>query len=196
MIQFGDMVEPLQEELQGQDQQFSSSPPNLALSFLSLKFILLVFRENTKSAKKGSKAGAASANGSAGGSANTSGGRPAKGAQETAKGKGRAGPSPLSTSVSATGAARVDGDEVVMGDIPDGEGAEDDGDDNEEAEPGEGEEEDELADDVDVEEEADEDEGEGEGEGEELEDRMAVEEDELKQDERRANLGEVSRDGE
>ncbi|KAL5513941.1 hypothetical protein ACEPAG_2702 [Sanghuangporus baumii] len=159
IIQFGDMVEPLQHELQ-------------------------IFRENAKNPRKSSSSAHKSA--SAGDSVSARS-KLSSNLSSKAKGKERAsegghGPSPLSTSVSAADVTA--GDDVDM--EKDQEQAEESADEDE-GDVGD-EFEDELADDVDV----DEDVGDKASEPEEVVDQMAVDEDELRQDTKKADLVEVN----
>ncbi|EJC99540.1 histone-fold-containing protein [Fomitiporia mediterranea MF3/22] len=159
VIQFGDMVEPLQHELQ-------------------------IFRENAKNPKKSASANKA-ANASGTGDSVSGRSKPS-----TSKGKGKPeaghGPSPLSNSVSAAdvavGASNTDMN--ISGENEGREVEDEDGDDEGEGEGAE-EEEDELIDDVEIEEDNF-DSGE---EQEEPVDRMAVDEEEVKQDVKAADLG-------
>ncbi|KAL5480536.1 hypothetical protein ACEPAI_1806 [Sanghuangporus weigelae] len=159
VIQFGDMVEPLQHELQ-------------------------IFRENAKNPRKSSSSAHKSA--SAGDSVSARS-KLSSNLSSKAKGKERAsegghGPSPLSTSVSAADVTA--GDDVDM--EKDQEQVEESADEDEGDVVDEFE--DELADDVDV----DEDVGDEASEPEEVADQMVVDEDELRQDVKKADLVEVN----
>ncbi|THH06563.1 hypothetical protein EW145_g3999 [Phellinidium pouzarii] len=152
LIQFGDMVDTLQHELQ-------------------------IYRENLKISKKNS-------NKSASGTGESASARSKNKNTSSAKGKGKEratgiGPSPLSVDASASVSGEADEE---MGDEGEGDGGEGEGEGEEgDEEAPDDEEEDELADDVD-------DEDEGEPGEEEIVDAMAVDEEELLQDQRRADL--------
>ncbi|KAL5521920.1 hypothetical protein ACEPAF_1774 [Sanghuangporus sanghuang] len=165
VIQFGDMVEPLQHELQ-------------------------IFRENAKNPRKSSSSAhksASAASGVGAGDSVSARSKPSSNLSPKAKGKERAsegghGPSPLSTSVYAADVTA--GDDIDM--EKDQEQVEESADEDEEDVVDEFE--DELADDVDV----DEDVGDEADEPEEVVDQMAVDEDELRQDVKKAGLVEVN----
>ncbi|OCB90233.1 histone-fold-containing protein [Sanghuangporus baumii] len=183
VIQFGDMVEPLQHELQSMSYRLSA----LTQSFHSNA--LQVFRENAKNPRKSSSSAhksASAASGAGAGDSVSARSKPSSNLSPKAKGKERAsegghGPSPLSTSVYAADVTA--GDDI---DMKDQEQVEESADEDEEDVVDEFE--DELADDVDV----DEDVGDEADEPEEVVDQMAVDEDELRQDVKKAGLVEVN----
>ncbi|KAL5501175.1 hypothetical protein ACEPAH_9562 [Sanghuangporus vaninii] len=161
VIQFGDMVEPLQHELQ-------------------------IFRENAKNPRKSSSSAHKSASATSGAGAGDSvsaRSKPPSNLSPKAKGKERAsegghGPSPLSTSVSAA--------DVTAGDDVDMEKYQEEVEESADDDEGDvvDEFEDELADDVDV----DEDDGDEADESEEVVDQMSVDEDGMRQDVKKADL--------